>query len=297
MSDPRILPHERTPSNWGEAFAAMPSEAPDADAWPCIARAAWSQPRRPAWPAWLAAAAVLAVVVVLPWRLAKESETQSAAPVAARTVPEPAATARAANADAAQADAQVAASSPAGSGAASGAESPASSASSSSNDGMPNAQQRIATAEPAGRDTGVVAQGTTSATTQADVAPADATNAPLRLATDADADAVTPADSSASGSELEQLYTESAQLEALVAMARDDRVATTGTAAALASQYDAQVADIDGRLIQPDVTPEERTRLWRARVAALRELAGFESTQRLLAAHGERYDAMLVSID
>ncbi|HEX2082256.1 MAG TPA: hypothetical protein VHF86_02090 [Xanthomonadaceae bacterium] len=294
MSDPRILPHERTPSNWGEAFAAMPSEAPDADAWPRIARAAWSQPRRPAWPAWLAAAAVLAVVVVLPWRLAREPETQSAAPVAARAVPAPAATARAANADAAQAGALVATVSRAGPDAADD-EGSASTAPSSPIDGLPNARQRIARTESAGRDP--AAQEAMTAATQADNAPADIANASPRLATDADADAATPADSSASGSELEQLYAESAQLEALVAMARDDRVATTGAAAALASQYDAQVADIDGRLIQPDVTPEERTRLWRARVAALRELAGFESTQRLLAAHGERYDAMLVSID
>ena len=291
MSDPRILPHERAPSGWGEAFAAMPTATPDADAWPRIARAAWSHRRRPAWPMWLAAAAALAVVVVLPSRLTTEPETRSAAPMAARTVPAPAATARQTNDDAAQAGARVAAVLPAGSDA-TGAEDPASSASSSSVE-VPNGQQRVATAESAQRDTGVVAQDTMSATAQSDDAPTDASP---RLATDSDADAA-PADSPTSSSELEQLYAESAQLEALVAMARDDRVATTGTAAALASQYDAQVADIDGRLIQPDVTPEERTRLWRARVAALRELAGFESTQRLLAAHGERYDAMLVSID
>jgi hypothetical protein len=295
MSDRRILPHAHTPSNWGEAFAAMPTETPDADVWPRIARAAWSHRRRPAWPGWLAVAAALALVVVLPWQLATEPETRSAAPLAARTAPVPAAT----NAGTAQVDARIAARSKA----AISAEPPASPVSSSSNDGMPNAQQRIAAVEPARRNAVVLTQDTTSATTQPNDAPADATDAPRRrlamddVHKDADTYAETPADSSAPGPELEQLYAESAQLEALVAMARSDRVATTGTAAALASQYDAQVADIDARLIQPDVTREERARLWRARVAALRELAGFESTQRLLAAHGERYDAMLVSID
>lgn len=96
--------------------------------------------------------------------------------------------------------------------------------------------------------------------------------------------------------ELDRLYAESAQLEALLSMARDERV-SSGTAAALASEFDAQIASIDATLIQPDVTPQQRTALWRDRVDALRQVAAFESTQRLLAAQGERYDAMLVSVD
>ena len=50
-------------------------------------------------------------------------------------------------------------------------------------------------------------------------------------------------------------------------------------------------------LAQPALTPQRRLELWRERVSALRAYAGFESTRRALAASGERYDAMLVSID
>ena len=37
--------------------------------------------------------------------------------------------------------------------------------------------------------------------------------------------------------------------------------------------------------------------VWQDRVDALRQLAGFETTQRLLASRGERQDALLVSVD
>lgn len=99
--------------------------------------------------------------------------------------------------------------------------------------------------------------------------------------------------------ELERLYAESAQLEALVALARETRVVTTGPAAALASRFETRVAEIDARLVALGTTgaSPERARLWRERVAAMRDLASFETTQRLLASRGERYDAMLVSID
>lgn len=94
---------------------------------------------------------------------------------------------------------------------------------------------------------------------------------------------------------LYDLYAESAQLEALLALARDDRVSSAG-AALLADELDAQVAAIDASLAQPGLDDGERLRLWRARVGALRQAAGFESTQRLLASQG-RSDVMLVSVD
>jgi hypothetical protein len=96
--------------------------------------------------------------------------------------------------------------------------------------------------------------------------------------------------------ELERLYAESAQLEALLTLARDERV-SSGTAAALSSDFDAQVAGIDEELVQPGISRDRRVQLWRERVDALRQVTAFESTQRLLAAQGERYDARLVSID
>ena len=99
-----------------------------------------------------------------------------------------------------------------------------------------------------------------------------------------------------SGKAMESLYAESARLEALLALARDDRV-SSATALALGSDFDARIAAIDAALMQPSLPAQRRLDLWRERVSALRAYASFESTQRALAANGERYDAMLVSID
>jgi hypothetical protein len=95
---------------------------------------------------------------------------------------------------------------------------------------------------------------------------------------------------------MEPLYAESARLEALLALARDDRAASA-TVVALGSDFEARVAGIDAALAQPSLTAQRRLELWRDRVSALRAYASFESTQRALAASGERYDAMLVSVD
>lgn len=95
---------------------------------------------------------------------------------------------------------------------------------------------------------------------------------------------------------MEPLYAESARLEALLALARDDRAASA-TVVALGSDFEARVAGIDAALAQPSLSARRRLELWRERVSALRAYASFESTQRALAASGERYDAMLVSID
>ena len=97
------------------------------------------------------------------------------------------------------------------------------------------------------------------------------------------------------GAHLDALYAESARLEALLALARDDRV-SSASAALLASALDAQVAGIDARLAQPDLDASQRTTLWQARVDALRQAAGFESTQRVLASQGDG-GALLVSVD
>lgn len=95
---------------------------------------------------------------------------------------------------------------------------------------------------------------------------------------------------------LESLYAESAQLEALLAAARDDRTANSGTAA-LTDSLDAELAAIDATLIQPGLDLPRRSGLWRQRVDTLRQLAGIETTRRLLSARGETYDAALVSVD
>ncbi|WP_449447444.1 hypothetical protein [Thermomonas brevis] len=95
---------------------------------------------------------------------------------------------------------------------------------------------------------------------------------------------------------LESLYAESARLEALLAAARDDRTASSGTAA-LTDSLDAELAAIDATLIQPGLDLPHRSGLWRQRVDTLRQLAGIETTRRLLSARGETYDAALVSVD
>lgn len=95
---------------------------------------------------------------------------------------------------------------------------------------------------------------------------------------------------------LDQLYAESARLEALLQVARDDRV-SSAAAAAVSSEMDARVAAIDRALIQPGLSPERQLWLWRSRVDALRTLAGFESTRRWLAANGERYDGAVARVD
>lgn len=95
---------------------------------------------------------------------------------------------------------------------------------------------------------------------------------------------------------LDPLYAESAQLESLLQVARDDRV-SSAAAAAMAGELDARIAAIDSALMRPGLSPERQLWLWRSRVEALRSLAGFESNRRWLAANGERYDGALARVD
>ena len=96
---------------------------------------------------------------------------------------------------------------------------------------------------------------------------------------------------------LEQLHAESAQLEALLAMVRDERV-SSGSAAVVAGDLDRQLANIDAALMQPALPRARQLALWRERVEALRSVVGFEGTRRWLASQGERYDdGALVQVD
>lgn len=119
---------------------------------------------------------------------------------------------------------------------------------------------------------------------QRDPAPADiqaTTNAPP---TDAATD------------KLQALQAESARLEALLQLARDERV-SSATAAAVAGELDARVAGIDAALMQPSLPVDRQLALWQGRVDALRSVAGFEGTRRWLVANGSRYDGALVRVD
>ena len=98
------------------------------------------------------------------------------------------------------------------------------------------------------------------------------------------------------GDRLEQMYAQSAELEALLGLARDDR-ASSGTAALISVALDDQLGAIDMALMQPGLSREQQLQLWQQRVEALIAAAGFESNRRWLAAQGSRYDAALVLVD
>jgi hypothetical protein len=98
------------------------------------------------------------------------------------------------------------------------------------------------------------------------------------------------------GDSLETLYAQSAQLESLLALARDENVAT-GAAIEVGADLDNELARIDAQLRQPGLDPARQLALWRARVDTLRSAVSFESTRRWLAANGERYDGALVQVD
>lgn len=113
---------------------------------------------------------------------------------------------------------------------------------------------------------------------------------------DPSADAHLATNATATPDPLTPLYAESAQLEALVALARDDRVASA-SGAVLTGEIGARVGAIDVLLQQPDLSGDERASLWHQRVEALRQLAGVESTERWLALHGKAFGDALVRVD
>ncbi|WP_024889207.1 hypothetical protein [Luteimonas huabeiensis] len=94
---------------------------------------------------------------------------------------------------------------------------------------------------------------------------------------------------------LRGLQAESAQLEALLPLLRDDRVAS-GTAALMAGELELRLAEIDARLPAAGDPAAERA-LWRSRVETLRALTRLEGERAWLAAQGGRFDAAVVRID
>lgn len=269
---------------WSDAFAALPLESPDAGALQRLQRAA-ARRRAPRWPAWASMAAVLALAAVLPWQSLRPAPGKETRPVPAAAKPAGAA---------ATGDATVAitqprrAASPQPRGVSHQAETAAA---------LPTAQRAASTIAGLRRPDHADRVRLRARAAVPAVADAQAGASPPARLTSSSA----PGQPSAGGersidAQLEPLYAESARLEALLALARDDRVAT-GASAALTSAYEAQVASIDAALREPALPGGARSTLWQQRVDALRQFAGFESTQRALAASGERYDAMLVSID
>lgn len=252
--------HHKLPPRWRDAFAALPLEAAPPQAWELLRARLPAKPARPRRrPLWLAAAAAMAVVAVLSPRWPPHAPDREvlATTRAAAAVPAPS----------------------------SGATRP----------GRPGD-----TGATAPRVHGLATLASRSAGNDRQRPPAttDATDGDPGERVAAAAGARHPAGSGRARAEsgLEALYAESAQLEALLAAARDDRIASSG-AAALTDSLDAELAVIDATLSQPGLDAPRSAGLWRRRVDTLRQLAGIETTRRLLSARGETYDAALVSID
>ena len=250
----------RTPADWNAAFAALPEATPPNDGWHRLqGRLPAATPaHRPRWPWGMAIAASLLLAALLPWRLLAPTQQAPASNTSTvATLPV-----------IEQAD-------------------PAS----------PTADAAIATTDPtpAPMPT-LVAHGTRAPSPQVRASRAARVATRDRPAGRATATSETaPADTDPAAA-LDALYARSAQLEDLLALARDERVAT-GAASALTDVLEDQLATVDAALSQPDLSDAQRATLWGSRVDALQQLAGIATTQRLYAARGQSYDAALVTID
>jgi hypothetical protein len=274
-------PQPPRPLDWNRAFAALPQEAPPAQAWDTLSARLEARRRTRRWPAWLALAATLALLALLPLQQAGDEPANGAtAPGAAQvaTAQRPAASTGVREPPVATAHVAT------------------TTAIANPDAGTPPAS----TPDEAARilPSNVPAQAIAKAAPQPSPQPSPkrvrATAAPATDIASADATAEHPVAQDAA-SALQPLYAESAQLETLLALARDDRVASA-SAVVVADALDAQVAGIDASLSDPAVDDARRLQLWQARVDALRQAVGFEGTQRLLVSQG-RGDALLASVD
>lgn len=257
MSD--LQHHDFLPRRgWPDAFATLPLDSPDASVLPAMF-ARLDARRRMRWPLWLATAATLALLLVSPplSRMADEiGAAHDDGTVDARPLTVPGVAA-------------------------------ATSASSE----MVVSNMRAATS---GRPSttavddegGAIQQAIASALPKVALSTAPSTAA-LTAASGA---------GDRSLSDFERLYAESAQLEAVLAMARNDRV-VSGPASVLFGELNAYVAAIDAALSQPTLPQTQQLALWEQRIDVMRQLASFESTQRWLANNGERYDGPVASVD
>ncbi len=246
------------PANWHDAFAALPAQTPTPDGWQRLrARLPAATPaRRARWPWGVAMAASLLLAALLPWRLPAPRAGDPG--VATRAI---------AVSEATPTPIPMQALDPAP---------------------EPARMQPVAQpTRPEARASTLVASGTR-------MRPSTASG--RRTTPSHPGSQIAPTQGAATADALDGLYARSAQLESLLALARDERVAS-GAAAALSETLEARVATVDAALSQPDLTTAQRTSLWDTRVDTLQQLVGIEATQRLYAARGQSYDAALVTID
>lgn len=272
---------EGAPEGWSEAFAALPMETPPGDGWARISRvldapaSRHGAARRERRVSWLIGVASAAVLVLAAWsplsRWLQGDEGESHAPVVATAAPGvrgPAAPVRSAPIETPVATRSVASD-------AQGADSSISPAPMKPVHRKPPRSRAVAKHSPAPSD----------AAPDAQIATSTAADNPTTIAA-----------TTTSADPLQKLKTQSAQLEALVSLARDDRVANASSEL-LSSEFDAGIAAVDAALSQADVTDTRRQELWQQRVDLLQQLAGIEATSRWLAAQGASNDTTLVSVD
>jgi hypothetical protein len=275
---------EGAPGGWSEVFAALPMETPPAGAWDRITRAldapasrrgAMQRERRLNWMIGLASAAVLAAVAWSPFSHWLQGGARSVRPsVVATEAPGlrgPAAPLRnegiAAEPAVQPATTEIRVVS-------SGVSTPSPKPILRKPVRATRAVARQSRVEP----TPVPASVASSTTVQIESAPLAAATAAVAV--------VDP---------LQKLKTQSAQLEALVALARDEHVANASSEL-LSSGLDSSIAVVDAALSQPDLSETRRQELWQQRVDLLQQLAGLEATSRWLAAQGASNDTALVSV-
>lgn len=287
------LPMRAMPSNWSEAFGAMPLEHAPGGAWSAVAQAlpaaAVPHPIAPRRSPWRAIALVASVVIALPvaWWLAAMPDPDTGE-VAATSANVP--------------GARVA---PVASASGTPATVPAA---------PPAARGRSREPSDVPSPVGVMATGTSRHSVSATPAPskqhagastiashphrtvaASLVGAPKPTGAVAMTDASDSPDASLAMTSptprLDALRTESARLEALVAYARDDRMASAA-AAVMSASLDDRIRLIDAALMQPDLADDMQASLWDQRVGTLQELAALEGTQRWMAAHGASMDAV-----
>jgi cytoskeletal protein RodZ len=267
------------PQGWGEAFAALPLETPPGDGWSGLARAldartphirAARRERRTNWLIGMASAAVLALAVWAPLAQWLQPPAQGGSnAVAAADSSKPAVNTVATKSSESVSQVNEAS-----------RDAPASNQIAIASAVTPMAMNR-----PRSR---IDRERSRRAT--------DRLIASLPALGSTDAASLATTVSPNAGDSMQELQTQSAQLEALIALARDERVGSASSAV-LTSELDARIAEIDDALSQIDVGSEQRTGLWQQRVETLQQLASIKSTERWLAAHGALYNAALVSVD
>lgn len=264
-------PRELTdpPADWSTAFGALPQATPPQDGWHRLAEqlptpAHSTRARsasRPRWPVWLATAASLALAAAVPFALMEPAPDTTPSP--SLTAPATGSVARISTPPSPTAGARTQ------------TQPAAAVVELDTTASSPRAQTRVAAVEPSP----VPAQG--------DRAPASSP----------DIEEVHPVAVTDDRPEirLAGVQQESARLEALLAMAHDDRVGS-GTGAMLAAQLQSHLSQIDGVLASDTIDDDERLALWDARVDTLRDLTGLETTERWFAAEGRAYDTALVQV-